>query len=485
MKLIKAQTPEYYQTSNAVPSDQEAASSDRSDSQASPKQPISANTPESESEKESPIGPYRHPNYVPPVDRNTDNGPQDRGTMPDSWFSKAPPGSTPETNGSGLPPDPDLHTNSQVLQGTQPLEELEDLELNEKPGDDASDIPRDWDFILPDPWPDSLVCHHADGDTFEIGRLVGSVYEDADVKEVQDYMELFDPPFVKKLINDEVAGFPAIFYAVATNDVGMVRLFLRYGADASAVHGPSQTPLLAFAIAYGEILQEDTTTIVSTLLCNGASPHVIPADIFTPYLRDSSGSSKSGDKEEKEKTELTQWCTDAARAQLMKAANISQRYYLERATKLKKPSRKRQQVARLRNAENLLGIPYFLVGQPVATDMLIQRLLTHLMMPTKRPLVLCFAGPSGHGKTELARQLGHLLSLDLEVVDCTIVKREMELFGPRQPYIGAERGSPVNNFLASHSRQRCIVFFDEFEKTTKEIHQALLLPFDNGRSRWR
>ncbi|KAI0436711.1 P-loop containing nucleoside triphosphate hydrolase protein [Xylaria telfairii] len=93
---------------------------------------------------------------------------------------------------------------------------------------------------------------------------------------------------------------------------------------------------------------------------------------------------------------------------------------------------------------------------------------------------MVFAGPSGHGKTEFARRMGHLLNLDLEVVDCTIAKREMELFGQREPYVAAERGSSINNFLSSHSGQRCIVFLDEFEKTTSEIHQALLLPFDNG-----
>jgi hypothetical protein len=42
-----------------------------------------------------------------------------------------------------------------------------------------------------------------------------------------------------------------------------------------------------------------------------------------------------------------------------------------------------------------------------------------MVISKKTPLVLVFAGPSGHGKTELARQLGHLLSLELEVVDCT------------------------------------------------------------------
>ena len=103
-----------------------------------------------------------------------------------------------------------------------------------------------------------------------------------------------------------------------------------------------------------------------------------------------------------------------------------------------------------------------------------------MMVRTKRPLVMVFAGPSGHGKTELARRLGHLMSLDLEIVDCTIYNREIELFGPRNPYVGAENGSPLNNFLVKNAGKRCIVFLDEFEKTTTDIHQALLVPFDNG-----
>ncbi|KAM0417257.1 hypothetical protein ACHAPT_012768 [Fusarium lateritium] len=213
---------------------------------------------------------------------------------------------------------------------------------------------------------------------------------------------------------------------------------------------------------------------------HGASPHVIPAEIFTPFNEDplTAGSGFKQDQKS-DVTELTAWCTDASRVRLAKAANLTQRYYLERATKLKKPPRRQRQIAQLRKAERLLEVPYFLVGQSLATELLTKRLLTHLMMPSKEPLVLCFAGPSGHGKTELARQLEHLLSLPLEKVDCTSVNYEMELFGPREPYVGANKGSPLNNFLVDHSGKRCIVFFDEFEKTTEKIHQALLLPFEN------
>jgi ATP-dependent Clp protease ATP-binding subunit ClpA len=127
-----------------------------------------------------------------------------------------------------------------------------------------------------------------------------------------------------------------------------------------------------------------------------------------------------------------------------------------------------------------LGIQYFLIGQSIAANRLLRKLLSYIALPRKRPLVLAFAGPSGHGKTELARKLGGLLGLDLEVVDCTIVNQEKELFGPRAPYVGSERGSPLNNFIARNAGQRSIVFLDEFEKTSQDIHQSLLLPFDNG-----
>lgn len=114
------------------------------------------------------------------------------------------------------------------------------------------------------------------------------------------------------------------------------------------------------------------------------------------------------------------------------------------------PPRKQRQIAQREKAEGLLGVPYFLFGQSVATELLTKTLLTHLMMQDKEPLVICFAGPRGHGKTEPARQVGHLLYLDLEVVDCTTFTKGMELFGSRDPYNGAAEGSRLNNFLAEN-----------------------------------
>ena len=56
-------------------------------------------------------------------------------------------------------------------------------------------------------------------------------------------------------------------------------------------------------------------------------------------------------------------------------------------------------------------------------------------------------GPSGHGKTELAKRMGELLSSEMECIDCTEMLHETDLFGPKKPYLGYELGSPLNNFL--------------------------------------
>ncbi|KAL7935361.1 P-loop containing nucleoside triphosphate hydrolase protein [Trichoderma chlorosporum] len=341
--------------------------------------------------------------------------------------------------------------------------------------------PKEWDFTLPRlPW-----LEISTEDDFSPDSLASAIQLGATAYRLRSYLNVYDPGLLGQDINANVMGFPLIFYAVESNDENMVRLLIEFGASASAVHGASQVPLLEFAIMCGETLQLDMTNMVCVLLSKGASAHVIPMDLFAPYLRDGSTGVEPKGKNVPNIAAGAAWCSPATKTRLAKNINLTQRYFLEKSTKMKPPSTKRRQIARIKNCQGLLGIPYFLIGQTAATELLIQRLLTHLMMPTKQPLVLCFAGPSGHGKTELARQLGHLLSLDLEMVDCTTFSHEMELFGPRRPYHGYEKGSALNNFLAERSGKKCIVFLDEFEKTSREIHQTLLIPFDNGEYRDR
>ncbi|KXJ87555.1 P-loop containing nucleoside triphosphate hydrolase protein, partial [Microdochium bolleyi] len=279
---------------------------------------------------------------------------------------------------------------------------------------------------------------------------------------------------LRKNIND----LPTIFYAVATNNVAIVRLWHEFGADSSAVHGASKTPLLAFAIAHRSKSGKDTTAMLATLLSLGASPKVIPAALYTPYDRDLD---PSDDLEPVSLNEpLARWCSVPAQKQLIRSLNLVQRYDLYRATKFDPPSERLRQVAGLRSALPILGMQYFLIGQTIATKLLLEHLSTYLTRGTSEPLVLVFAGPSGHGKTELARQLGAMMSLPLEVVDCTKHNTVEQLHGAPFPYQGYEKGSALNNFVAANAGHRSIVFLDEFEKTNEQVRNSFLVTFEKG-----
>lgn len=119
-------------------------------------------------------------------------------------------------------------------------------------------------------------------------------------------------------------------------------------------------------------------------------------------------------------------------------------------------------------------------GQKVATQHILRKVLNHYLFKDKRPLVLLLTGPSGHGKTEIAKRMGDLLSLKIHQVDCTEMRYETDILGPKPPYQGHEKGSPLNNHLADHDGQKTVIFMDEFDKTTWQVYQAMLLPFESG-----
>ncbi len=326
---------------------------------------------------------------------------------------------------------------------------------------------------------------------------------------VRIYLSGYERREVIAALAANIAKVPILHCAAQKNCTRCLGLLLSdYGADANSAviidRHKTPIPVLAFAISHAWDPDADTTDIVKLLLAHGADPHAIPADMWRsldtapaaeqPDVSDSGGSSSvasgaSGTRGQPSTSSApliaaaagpTKWCTPEHRAVLAATLTLTQRYGLRRAAELGREYARKRQISAAHGAAALLHLPYYLVGQMIAIRRVTDRVLAHLALGSSQPLVLLFTGPSGHGKTELARQMGRVLSLDIEVVDCAQMKRDTEIFGPRMGYSGYENGAALNNFLANHNGRQSVVFLDEFDKSSDEVREAMLLLFDSG-----
>jgi ATP-dependent Clp protease ATP-binding subunit ClpC len=108
------------------------------------------------------------------------------------------------------------------------------------------------------------------------------------------------------------------------------------------------------------------------------------------------------------------------------------------------------------------------------------------MKDPRRPVgVFLFAGPSGVGKTQLAKELAaflfgspdDLVRFDMgEYHDRYAVSN---LIGSPRGYIGSERGGQFSEAL--RRKPHCVVLLDEIEKAHPDIYDIFLSVFDDGR----
>src|SRR6187551_1208210 len=93
-----------------------------------------------------------------------------------------------------------------------------------------------------------------------------------------------------------------------------------------------------------------------------------------------------------------------------------------------------------------------------------------------------FSGPTGVGKTEVARQLASVLGIPLQRFDMSeYMERHSvsRLIGAPPGYVGYDQGGLLTDAVDQHPH--CVLLLDEIEKAHPDLFNILLQVMDNGR----
>ena len=329
---------------------------------------------------------------------------------------------------------------------------------------------------------EELLDHLRNIHLFSSNNLAWAIQSHVDVKCIVRYLASYDRSGIQGKFLDVVlstskggARFPILFFAAERNSPEIVTLWCQRGADMDCRLEPSGIPLLAYTIMGSEYSLSDTTDSLVALLAMGANLRYIPQDMWCDYVTSVKNDSP---KDWQAEDPSTRWCTAELRGALSRTLNLMQRYLLWKADCIERPMPRKKQVAQAHMTTPLFELPYRIIGQRWATEQVEESIGGHYLCNTAQPLVSLFTGPSGHGKTELASSLGNLLSLPFLAVNCSVLHHSTDLLGTHAGYEGWAQGSPLGAHLAQHVGQKNVVFLDEFDKTTEDVCQSLLLLFE-------
>jgi ATP-dependent Clp protease ATP-binding subunit ClpC len=127
------------------------------------------------------------------------------------------------------------------------------------------------------------------------------------------------------------------------------------------------------------------------------------------------------------------------------------------------------------------------IGQPRAVRSIsqaVKKAAVGLKNPSKPVGVFLLVGPTGTGKTELAKSLTrHLYGnlANLVRIDCSeyaLPHEYAKLIGAPPGYIGHNDGGQLTE--AVKTKKACVVLFDEIEKAHEKVHNLLLQLMDEG-----
>ncbi|WP_428246658.1 ATP-dependent Clp protease ATP-binding subunit ClpA [Ferrovibrio sp.] len=147
----------------------------------------------------------------------------------------------------------------------------------------------------------------------------------------------------------------------------------------------------------------------------------------------------------------------------------------------KSVSREDKESLRNLNAE-LKRVVY---GQDAAIDALssaIKLARAGLREPEKPIGSYLFSGPTGVGKTEVARQLAHIMGVELIRFDMSeYMERHSvsRLIGAPPGYVGFDQGGLLTDAVDQHPH--CVLLLDEIEKAHGDLFNILLQVMDHGK----
>ncbi|KAI0273501.1 P-loop containing nucleoside triphosphate hydrolase protein [Gloeopeniophorella convolvens] len=254
-------------------------------------------------------------------------------------------------------------------------------------------------------------------------------------------------------------------FAIASDDTESVLRVLEHGdVDPNESIGPQSA--LAFALTNERLTHK--LDIVKALLAHGADPAALRNPELNPPLRDSSS------------------CDDTMllsppSTTTLEAMDPATRYYIARAD----APRTRQTSTLLQRSlfRPLARVRYDIVGQDQVFEQLFHVLNQHSRTFSVSPLVILLCGPSGHGKSFLARRFGSLLGVPTHTVNVTTLRSTHDLWESysMSPYEEMTTNT-LAQFLVENEGKRCVVALDEIEKAEDpKVLYSLLVPWELGR----
>lgn len=239
---------------------------------------------------------------------------------------------------------------------------------------------------------------------------------------------------------------PTLMFAIASDNPAEVERVLASGeAHTNDAIGPQSA--LEFALTNDALVNK--TEIVKTLLAFGADPSSLSGDLLKSHTSQSQQENTEIPPEEEDDV-LTDLPSEAVgsiskRKKRESLLNPAMKYYLNRANA---GAQGLQTNAALRKSDfrPLARMRFDFVGQDRALEHLYWVLGMHSQQPIGTPLVVLCCGPSGHGKSLLARKckfydltftcsvlkflfiVGSLLDVPTHTVNMTVLKTSHDLW---------------------------------------------------------